>query len=366
MNEVIASEMMEVIDAVHYRPAVSIIIPFEPKMNLKEELKHSLKCARDKAELILKKDYNTELGMVVIGKLDKLLKGLNFDSLKKSIAVYVSPVFEKVLYLDIAVEEKIIVDESFEIRDLVYSKKQNNKFLLLVLSASQSKLFLGNNGTLIRLLTANPGSIQEIHNNPPGRVANFSDMSEHKEVLMHKFLKYADDGIDPILNAYHLPLFVLAPGRVAGHFDKITRHKKIILEYIHGNYDDADVNELTTVLQPFICNWKQVKQKELLQQLEEAAGNKRLATGIKEVWADAVNKKGQLLVVERNYMYPAEKTTEEKIEPLKPDAAYKPFSCIHDAVDDIIEKVLDSGGDVEFTDEGQLSQYRKIALIRYY
>ena len=39
---------------------------------------------------------------------------------------------------------------------------------------------------------------------------------------------------------------------------------------------------------------------------------------------------------------------------------------IKDAVDDFIEMVLHSGGDVEFVDEGILNGYEHIALIEYY
>ena len=35
-------------------------------------------------------------------------------------------------------------------------------------------------------------------------------------------------------------------------------------------------------------------------------------------------------------------------------------------VDDVIEKVLENGGDVEFVDEGLLKQYDHIALISFY
>ena len=39
---------------------------------------------------------------------------------------------------------------------------------------------------------------------------------------------------------------------------------------------------------------------------------------------------------------------------------------IKDAVDDVIENLLENGGDVEFVDEGVLVAYRHIALILYY
>ena len=47
MNPVVTPEIHEVMTAVHYRPAVSIIIPFEPKMCLTTELTYSLKTVAD-------------------------------------------------------------------------------------------------------------------------------------------------------------------------------------------------------------------------------------------------------------------------------------------------------------------------------
>jgi hypothetical protein len=153
MTTTFSPEIKEVIEAVHYRPAVSIIMPFEPKMNLKMELDCSLKAAASNVEFQLKENYPDEVCTLVMQKLQTIIKTLNFNTLKKSIAIYVSPVFEKILYLDIAVEEKIIVDESFEIRDLVYNKKQLHKYLLLLLSSNESRIYVGNSATFVRLVS---------------------------------------------------------------------------------------------------------------------------------------------------------------------------------------------------------------------
>ena len=45
---------------------------------------------------------------------------------------------------------------------------------------------------------------------------------------------------------------------------------------------------------------------------------------------------------------------------------YNKFSYIKDAVDDVIEKVLETGGDVEFVDAAVLNDYQHIALLQYY
>ncbi|MEJ8818343.1 baeRF3 domain-containing protein [Lacibacter sp. H407] len=365
MNANLAPEIREVMGALHYRPSVSIILPFEPKMNLKTELMYTLKLAVKKVEDELVAQYPGEMSALVMNKLNTLVKNLNFNSFKKSIALFVSPVFEKVLYLDVQVEAKIIIDESFEIRDLVYSKKQVHKYLVLLLSGKESRMYLGNTGELVRIISDKPEHIDAYVNEVPERTANFSDTSERKEIVMDKFLQHIDHSLDIVLHAYHLPLFVMGTDRIIGHFKQLTKHEKSIVETIRGNYEESSMAELKAVLEPYINDWKKVKEKDLLNQIEEAAGKKKLAVGMKAVWRDTSHKKGQLLVVEKNYMFPAQHSAAaDVIEKL--EEPYNRFSYIKDAVDDVIESVLDNGGDVEFVDEGTLKEYEKIVLINYY
>ena len=95
MNPIVTPEIREVMEAVHYRPAVSIIMPFEPKMSLKTELVHSLKIAADKVEQELLENYPDEMGMLVMQKLRAIIKDLNFNTHKKSIAIYVRRCLKK-------------------------------------------------------------------------------------------------------------------------------------------------------------------------------------------------------------------------------------------------------------------------------
>jgi len=83
--------------------------------------------------------------------------------------------------------------------------------------------------------------------------------------------------LDNILNAYHLPLFVLGTKRVLGHFNSLTKHKAAVVEYIYGNYEEAGLPKLREILLPYITNWKKIKQKDILNQVEEAAGDKKIS-----------------------------------------------------------------------------------------
>ena len=365
MNSQITNDIKDMIETVHFRPSVSVIMPFDPKMGLQSEIAYALKIATDKVQKELEENYPGEMSVLVTQKLRSLVKNLNFNTHKKSIAIYVSPVFEKVLYLDIPVEEKIIIDDSFEIRDLVYSKKQLHKYLVLVLGGRDCRIYLGNTNTFVRIVSNTPESIEAYVNDIPERVANFSDVSARKEIMMDKFLLHIDNSLDIILNAYQLPLFVMGNDRLLGHFKNITKHARRISEFIHGNYGDATPEKLKATLAPHIHNWQQVIQRDLLNQIEEAAGRKKLAAGMREVWTEALHRKGRLLVVEKDFMYAAQHgSRQDIIYPLT--EPYNRFSYIKDAVDDVIEKVLENGGDVEFVDSGVLKDYDRIGVIKYY
>ena len=365
MNNAISSDIHELISAVHYRPAISIIIPFEPKMSLKHELQHHLKVITDKLDKQLASEYPKDIYLLIMRKLKAIIKDLNYNTHKKSIAIYVSPVFEKVLYLDVLVEEKIIIDDSFEIRDLVYSKKQLNKYLVLILSGNEFKIFLGNAHDFVRLVTNTPEQSIAYKLDTSERISNFSDMDERHDIELKKFLLQVDNSLNIILQAYPIPLFVLGVEKILGLFKKHSKHTVSIIDYIKGNYEAATIPELIKVIEPYKKDWNKLIEKNIINKIEAAHNNKKLVFGIRDVWKSATNKNGSLLIVEKNYMIAAEPTVGKKniymaIEP------YNKFSYIKDAVDDVIEKILEAGGDVEFVEPGILESYNHIALIQYY
>ena len=78
-----------------------------------------------------------------------------------------------------------------------------------------------------------------------------------------------------------------------------------------------------------------------------------------------VSRPEWLLVVEKDYRgTPQQEGGEEILQ--KVMNPHNTFSYIKDAVDEVIEKVLENGGDVEFVEEGLLKEFRQIALIQFY
>lgn len=365
MNTAKMNEIHDVAQAVPYRPAVSIIFPIDIRVSLKKELIHSLKSISGKVERELLATYPADVTSNVMEKIKNTINTVPFDKGRKSIAIFVSPVYEKVIYLDIPLEEKIMIDESFAIRDLVYAQTLAINYLLLVLSGNESRLFLGNNTSLLKVDAGLPVSAESFENDIAERVANFSDMSDRKEIVMEKYLHHIDLALGSIWQTYQLPVFVIGTNRITGHFKQLTKHASAIRNYIHGNFDGSSTEALIKALTPSIQIWQQDKQNDMLHKVQEAADKKKLAEGIHDVWRESINNNGRLLVVEKDYSYVgyhgANETVIGNAAELSGEAG-----TIKDAVDIIIERVLQFGGEVAFVQNDSLKTYRHIALIKFY
>ena len=364
MNTVLTSDIKEVINALHYRPAVSILIPFAAKISLEKELRQTFKIVADKVEVELKKDYPDDICEQLMKKLRSLIEGIAIDHQKKSIAIFVSLVFQKVLFLDVVVQERIIIDESFEIRDLIYDKKQADRYLVLMLSGKQSRMYKGDNAEFTRIAAQIPENINAYVNEWPEKVANFTDAGDRKEIVTDKFLHHIGTELEHVIKEYQLPVFVLGVTKILGHFKKLTKHEAAISAYIEGNYEELSFPKLYEVLKPHLDIWRHEKQEKIIDLLDEADGKHRLVAGVKAVWEAVSNNMGHRLFVESDYIFSAQHgSNESAIEELtKP---YNEFSYIRDAVDDMIEKVLANGGDVEFAEHDVLKEYEHIALLTY-
>ena len=125
MNPNIVLQQPRVIVEINYMPAVSIILPIRSLITLKSTLEDRVKLIMKKTEQRLLALYSEEKAVPVIRKLKNLIRTLKYDTHKKGIAIFVSPVLEQVYYLEAEVEEKIAIDEFFEIRDEVFRKNTN-------------------------------------------------------------------------------------------------------------------------------------------------------------------------------------------------------------------------------------------------
>jgi len=331
-----------------YDPAVSIIMPFDPVMSQKSRLENRLLHAKITVEKAMLESYPAEVASEVNRRLNRLITGLNYYTNKKSIAMFVSPSSEKVFYLDMPVEEKIVDDQSFKMHDLVKEKKESKKYLLLVLTEAASKIYTGDGNHLPKLVANMPYRIN-------GEQYTICHKNTRKE-QMHSLVRYTDQGLTLLQQSYPYPVFVAGDQKVVKKFKDCTH--TAIVQYLENYHNDADNRKaLAEAMMPYINNWHPVKQAHLLHKVQQAEQDKKLVYGLSSVRHCAAHRNSRLLLIEKEFInrvdHPAAGI----------NRTAQPF-YIRDVVDDIVEKVLESNADVEFVDNGLLEQYQGIVLIR--
>jgi hypothetical protein len=360
MNIFTSTPEREVIATVQYLPAVSIVIPFTPVITLKENLEYYLKNVMSKVEAMLVAHYTAEKAIPVIIKLKNLLSNLNYNTTQKSVAVFVSPVVEKVYYFEVEMDEKIVIDPSFKTSDLVYCKKEKKEYLILLLSDRFSTMYVSSN-TQLKLIKSNT-LINGDKNNAPSKTGLLSDLDNYEESVTNNFLLQMDNGLSMILRSYPLPVFVMGKKDLLADFKKITKNDQSIIQFITGNYDEFSGLELQCETETVVLCWEHLKQKHLLKQVEIAKTQNKLKAGVQQILEAPLYDKGKLLVVEK-----ALTDHTGLLKPYQPvfkvDYINNEVFFIKDEVDDIIKRVFESGGDVEFVDNELLKNYGHIALI---
>jgi hypothetical protein len=104
--------------------------------------------------------------------------------------------------------------------------------------------------------------------------------------------------------------------------------------------------------------------RELIREFEEKIGNGLGVNGIQNTWSAAMEGKGLKLLVEKDFRVPGFLT--DNMYHLYTKPPKKKHKIIPDAVDGLIETVLNKNGRVFFVDNGALAAYQKVALITRY
>ncbi|NII27796.1 hypothetical protein HB364_22125 [Pseudoflavitalea sp. X16] len=326
-----------------HAPSVCLVLPFEPQLYDKSTITCRLKTMLAKAEGRLLQFYSTHKAIPVLTKVQQLIAGINYSNYRKSIAILATPFASRLFYLDFPVTETIQTGEYLNIREVVKAKSRETQYLVMVLGNHWARMYTGTSTTLTCIK----------QNREAGDPA--SGYGNH-------FLHKMDQGLGFMLSAYQLPVFILGQEQVLEPFKHITTHTENIIGYLPGSFDTSNETAILMTLQSELHHWNKHKHRYLIQKLYKAHKDGKLSCGIKEVWNTATHRRGQLLVVEENFTSPCRMEREGASAFTR--SADDPYN-MKDLVDDIIEKVLKDGGDVEFVDQGTLSSFQQIALIEF-
>ena len=307
---------------------------------------------------------NRELAPL-LERLDKLSESIDYRFALDGLVMFVNQDFAAKYYLPFALPERVVVAEKFLTRDLVYAMNRTPRYWVLTLSEQPTRLY---EGVADALVEVEKGGFPMVHEGPGGATSlpgGFGiNVSAHRDERHRQFFRSVDAALKPILASDPLPLGVVGVDRWLAFFNEVTTHQEFIRATLLGNYDHVSPHELAKVVWPLVETALAERVQRHLAELDSYVSQQRVASTVGEAWRTAHEGRGKLLLVEKDY-HEAGLVDESGLLLLPADDPTAP-DVLPDAVDEVIETVLNKGCEVVFTENGQLDTYQRIALVLRY
>jgi len=129
---------------------------------------------------------------------------------------------------------------------------------------------------------------------------------------------------------------------------------------VHGSHARTPLPALAGLVRPLVESYLASRQGEALQLLDARVGAGRVAVGMQAVWLAARAERPEMLAVEHGLFYSARVSADGDL--ITPADDIEHPDVIDDAVDEVIETVLQRGGWVALFEDGALGAYEGIAL----
>jgi hypothetical protein len=321
-------------------------------------LRHLARSAHQRLESELGARQST----TVLERLDDAIASLDLDDPSDAVAVFTTATETHVLKLPFSLPERLVIDDAFEVRDLVRGFLCHPPYRLLALAEKPARLLESDGSKLVEINAAGfPIFIEGAHGEALASGAYPSHSSRSDEQLSH-FFRHIDQALGRRAGSDPLPVLLAGTERDLAFFDEVTAHAEWIIGRLAGSCAHTAPEVLAQLARPVMDSYLARQRAAAIAELVEAVGTGRASVGIKLVWEQALAGRGRVLLVEDGFEYPA-RIVNHGLEPAgDPEAP----GVLDDAVDTLVETVLDQGGEVAFVESGALGEHGPVGMLLRY
>ena len=349
-------------------PSVSILLPTHRVHPDSRQDPIRFKNLLDEARQRLDAEVGKRPSWPIIERLEALADDVDWQLNEEGLAMFASEDFGAWYRLPFTVEGRVAIDRSFETRDLLYALHRMPRYRVLSLAEEVTRLY---EGTGMTLEEVREGGFPVSWTGPGGVTRRPDGAMMQRSNIRHAHLKEFFTEIDGLLAAATkddpLPLILLGTSNTLGAYGKASTYSGQVAARIEGSYAEASASTIAGMAWPRLQEWLDEQRHAVIDEVASAFGARLLAFGIEDAWKAATEGKGAKLVAEEGYRQPAILHRDEwQLELVDADNPSAEPAHLDDAVDELIELVLDKGGEVSFVDEGALVDYDRLALILRY
>lgn len=342
-------------------PAVSLLAPLDAHRpgNAADPIR--LRDLLDRARTRLRDELGPRGSAEIVDRLERAVGSVDLDHPSEGVAIFVAPGETHVLPTSFPVPERLEVAATFATRDLVRGLTRTLPVRVLALGEKPTRCFEGTGTRLEEVVAHGFPLFAEGARGEPIPSGGYAPHTRPAVARREQFFRRVDAALERVARDDPRPLVLAGPERDLAAFDAVTRHRDQVIGTVPGNYETASPRALAERIAPVLDAHLAARRAQLHAELAEAVGTGRGVVGMVPAWDATRAGRARVLLVEDGYLYPAriaDGALEQAHDPGGPGVV--------DAVDELIEAVLDTGGDVVVFDPGELGEHGPVALLLRY
>ncbi|MDH5379275.1 MAG: hypothetical protein OEW75_00380 [Cyclobacteriaceae bacterium] len=365
-------EILDLLFSEKKGPCLSVIIPLHklsPQRMLNAELFR--KAIQRGVSIIKRREIDPGISEHMLAKLDSFAAEFDPNVSLNGIGIFISPNVSELIQFPFSVKEKVLLDENFETRDLYYLKQLMAPYYVLALGKKEVHLYTAQGDHFMEIKDGHfPMKYEEEYEYERatrGTSYGFAQKGFEKDksavikMRIESFFKEAGSHLTTYLNKNHQALILAGAKDLIAEFkSQSTLAKKIDGEVI-GSFKKGDLFSLQKKAYESLIKHQNEEIKNKINEFTEKDTLQQLAKGIQEVWTAAHESRGLTLLVEKDYTQTSYLCDGDPTLYLQ--APKGKCTLVPDAVDEIVEIVIEKGGKVFFTEEDKLRNFDHIALL---
>lgn len=357
------------------KTCISINFPLQDFSADRKADKLSVEEAIKKVKAQLTEQKNEQVD-TLIDKLNKLYNEIEWSRNHEGIGLYASENAGYGTTFPFTVAQKIIVDNQFDLTNLLYKIQYTFPYYVLHLDEKRARFFTGNLKELQEITNADfPLEYKEDYEYmPPSRSTSYAGSSHEKgfekdkptldKMRVDAYLLKTDELLDQYIKNNE-ELILSGVKRSTTAFMNRSNHDKNIIGVINGNYEWFNNHELSTITWSAIENYLNELSLEEISQFEEKIGEGLFEEGIINVWEAVNDGRGMTLLLEKDYAITGYLPNATPYRLLL-KAPEEPHFVMHNACNNLLQMALEKDCNIMLVENGLLRKHQKAALITRY
>jgi Bacterial archaeo-eukaryotic release factor family 3 len=284
----------------------------------------------------------------VLHRLDRIVSRALAGPTGRAIGIFVSTALHEIVPLPGPVSDRVVIDSTFATRDLVRALQRSPRHVVLMLTEQEALLLDGSGEQLAAPPRAGFSIIAS--SGPDQRTPGGVDA----------FFRQVDRALVTYLRLHPAPLILVGAERTLAMFQGLSRNKARLAGTVTGSLTQAPLIDLVPRIRAVLGRYLLSRLDDTLTLIDHRRSRHKVVDGIAAAWQAAHAERPEMLAVEEGLVYPARMSPDG--DSLVPAEDTDRSEVIDDAVEDLIELVIERGGWVSFVADGLLGEHERVVL----